>query len=160
MEVGLPRGAVSLETNRMTQNRFSLPEFLPYQLSVASNAVSNRIARVYRDEFGLKVTEWRVMAMLGDAGPLTQRELTRRTLMDKVAVNRAGKSLELRGLAKRVPNRDDGRSHHLDLTDEGQAMHAAIVPRAQEAERTLLAELDEEQERLLRKILTKLRDTA
>ena len=99
----------------MSTDSFNLTEFLPYQLSIASNAVSNRIAQVYNDTFGLKVSEWRVMAMLGDAGALTQRELTERTLMDKVAVNRACKVLEQRGLATRLPNERDGRSHHLEL---------------------------------------------
>src|SRR5687768_2342777 len=59
-----------------------LSEFLPYQLSITSNAVSGRIALEYRQRFGLSVPEWRVMAVLGDAGPLTQRDLTRLTLMD------------------------------------------------------------------------------
>ncbi len=53
-----------------------LSEFLPYMLSVTSNAVSGRIAQEYRSRFGLKVPEWRVMAVLGDAGALTQRDLT------------------------------------------------------------------------------------
>ncbi|MCL4674219.1 MAG: MarR family transcriptional regulator, partial [Sphingomonadaceae bacterium] len=52
-----------------------LDQFLPYQLSIASNAVSDRIAEVYREQFGLKIPEWRVMAVLGDKGALTQREL-------------------------------------------------------------------------------------
>src|SRR5690606_4023291 len=69
----------------MTQTT-PLSEFVPYQLSITSNAVSGRIALEYRQRFGLSVPEWRVMAVLGDSGPLTQRELTRLTLMDKVAV--------------------------------------------------------------------------
>ena len=64
----------------------SLAEFLPYQLSITSNAVSGRIALEYRQRFGLSVPEWRVMAVLGDAGALTQRDLTRLTLMDKVRI--------------------------------------------------------------------------
>ncbi len=80
----------------MTHNT-RLREFLPYQLSITSNAVSGRIALEYRQRFGLSVPEWRVMAVLGDSGPLTQRDLTRLTLMDKVAVNRACKVLEERG---------------------------------------------------------------
>ena len=91
-----------------------LSRFLPYQLSITSNAVSGRIAQEYRQHFGLSVPEWRVMAVLGDSGSLTQRDLTQRTLMDKVAVNRACKVLEERGLATRTPNAQDGRSHHLD----------------------------------------------
>ena len=100
--------------------RTPLAEFLPYQLSITSNAVSGRIALEYRQRFGLSVPEWRVMAILGDSGPLTQRDLTRLTLMDKVAVNRACKVLEERDLASRQPNAQDGRSHLLELTAKGR----------------------------------------
>ena len=41
-----------------------LADFLPYQLSVTSNAVSGRISQEYRERFGLNVPEWRVMAVL------------------------------------------------------------------------------------------------
>ncbi|WP_128891996.1 MarR family winged helix-turn-helix transcriptional regulator [Erythrobacter sp. HKB08] len=139
---------------------FVLADFLPYQLSVASNAVSNRIADVYRKEFGLKVTEWRVMAMLGDAGALTQRELTARTLMDKVAVNRACKVLAERELVRRQPNYRDGRSHLLELTEAGQDMHARIVPRARAIEEELLDALGEEQAGAFRSMLEEIRQKA
>ena len=104
-----------------------LADFLPYQLSVASNAVSTRIAEQYRKRFALKTTEWRIMAVLGDSGPTTQRELSQATLMDKVPVNRACKTLESRGLAARTPNESDGRSHLLELTAEGRAVHTGIT---------------------------------
>jgi DNA-binding MarR family transcriptional regulator len=118
-----------------------LAEFLPYLLSVTSNAVSARIAEEYHARFGLKVPEWRVMAVLGDAGATTQRDLVSATLMDKVAVNRACKVLEQRGLAGRRPNAADGRSHHLELTSSGRAMHGEIMPLALEMERRLFAVL-------------------
>ncbi len=129
--------------NRYNKNHMDLQsplsDFLPYMLSVTSNAVSGRIALEYRSRFGLKVPEWRVMAVLGDAGALTQRELTAMTLMDKVAVNRACKDLEERGLAWRQPNTRDGRSHLLELTEEGRRMYGEIMPLALEMERRLLA---------------------
>ncbi|WP_209346987.1 MarR family winged helix-turn-helix transcriptional regulator [Pontixanthobacter sp. CEM42] len=144
----------------MSDTPFRLTDFLPYQLSVASNAVSNRIAAAYHDAFGLKVTEWRVMAMLGDAGGLTQRELTEKTLMDKVAVNRACKVLEVRELAVRIPNKSDGRSHHLELTDAGAEMHAKIVPMAREIEESLLALMSDEQQTMFRDLLDQVRKQA
>ena len=110
-----------------------LADFLPYLMSVATNAVSDMIAGEYQSRFGLKIPEWRVMAVLGDAGPQTQRTLVGATRMDKVAVNRACKVLEERGLAARSPNADDGRSHHLELTAAGRAMHAEIMPLAIDA---------------------------
>ncbi|WP_338241129.1 MarR family winged helix-turn-helix transcriptional regulator [Aurantiacibacter hainanensis] len=138
----------------------SLSQFLPYQLSLASNAVSGRIAVEYRQRWGLSIPEWRVMAVLGDVGALTQRDLTRRTLMDKVAVNRACKGLEERALAHREPNESDGRSHLLDLTEEGRAMHAEIMPLAMEIERLLFGDFSPEELDLFRKLLERSRQQA
>jgi len=142
----------------MSAKRSSLAEFLPYQLSITSNAVSGRIALEYRQRFGLSVPEWRIMAVLGDSGPRTQRELTRLTLMDKVAVNRACKVLEERGLASRQPNASDGRSHLLQLTDSGTAMRNQIMPLALEMERRLFANFTPEELRQFRELLVRVRD--
>ena len=138
----------------------SLSTFLPYQLSLASNAVSGRIAIEYRQRFGLSIPEWRVMAILGDNGALTQRDLTRRTLMDKVAVNRACKGLEERELAVRTPNEADGRSHLLDLTDAGRTMHGEIMPLAKEIESRLFTGFSPEELDLFRKLLQRARQQA
>ena len=135
-----------------------LSEFVPYQLSITSNAVSGRIALEYRQRFGLSVPEWRVMAVLGDSGPHTQRELTSMTIMDKVAVNRACKVLEDRGLAVRRPNAQDGRSHLLELTAEGGAMHGQIMPLALEMERRLFARFSDEEVDTFRTLLKRVRD--
>lgn len=137
-----------------------LAEFLPYQLSIASNAVSKRIAEQYRKRFSLKTTEWRIMAVLGDAGALTQRELSQLTLMDKVPVNRACKVLEQRGLAERRPNQRDGRSHLLELTAEGKAVHGRIMPLAEAIESELFASLSKDERDTLRKLLVRLREAA
>ena len=134
-----------------------LSQFLPYQLSITSNAVSGRIAQEYRQHFGLSVPEWRVMAVLGDSGPLTQRELTQRTLMDKVAVNRACKVLEERGLAARTPNVQDGRSHHLGLTETGTAMHGQIMPLALEMERRVFTGFTADEMAQFRALLERVR---
>ena len=137
-----------------------LADFLPYQLSVASNAVSTRIAEQYRRRFALKVTEWRVMAVLGDAGALTQRDLCRLTLMDKVPVNRACRTLEERGLATRSPNERDGRSHLLELTVEGRAVHGRIMPLAEAIEDELFGVLDEGERRAFADMLVRVREGA
>jgi DNA-binding MarR family transcriptional regulator len=148
----------------MSEGAGELAGFLPYQLSVTSNAVSSLIAERYRKRFGLRIAEWRVMAVLGDAeaagGSLTQRDLTEATVMDKVAVNRAVKVLEERGLVARVPNPEDGRSHLLALTGEGRGIHAEVMPLARATEADLLAGLAPEEEAALRRLLASLRDRA
>ncbi|RJY09053.1 MarR family winged helix-turn-helix transcriptional regulator [Aurantiacibacter aquimixticola] len=137
-----------------------LARFLPYQLSLASNAVSGRIAVEYRQRWGLSIPEWRVMAVLGDAGAMTQRDLTKRTLMDKVAVNRACKVLEERDLAQRTPNENDGRSHLLELTDAGRAMHDEIMPLALQMESQLFAGFSADELDLFRSLLARARSQA
>ena len=146
------------------QDGSDLAGFLPYQLSVTSNAVSSLIAERYRKRFALKIPEWRVMAVLGASGEgggsMTQRALTAATVMDKVAVNRAARVLEERGLVTRVPNPDDGRSHLLALTAEGRAIHAEVMPLARATERELLDGLAPHEEAQLRALLATLRDKA
>lgn len=141
----------------MPANVSRLADFLPYLLSVTSNAVSGRIADEYETRFGLKVPEWRVMAVLGDAGALTQRDLVGATLMDKVAVNRACKVLEERGLAERSPNAQDGRSHHLRLTPDGLTMHGQIMAIALDMEARVFAALTAEERGLFKAMLGRLR---
>lgn len=140
----------------------SLSRFLPYRLSITSNAISQRIAVEYRSQFDLKVPEWRVMAVLGDVGPLTQRQLVGATFMDKVAVNRACKVLADDNLITRHPNTMDGRSHLLELTLKGRDIHAQVMPLALEMEREifgcLTAKEQREFSRTLDKLFAKVRD--
>ena len=124
------------------------------------SAVSSRVADAYRARFGLRIPEWRVMAVLGDSGALTQRELTSATLMDKVAVNRACKALEERGLAARIANERDGRSHHLALTADGTEMHAQIMPLALQMEARLFESFTLDEREAFGQLLARLRTAA
>jgi len=136
--------------------KLRLDDYLPYRLSVAANAVSQLIARAYEDRFGLKVPEWRLIAVLVDEGPLTPRALCRRTVMDKVTVTRAAQALVRRRLARREPNAEDRRSHRLKLTPAGERLHGLVAPLALAYESQLLAGMDrgeiERLERQLRRI--------
>jgi DNA-binding MarR family transcriptional regulator len=136
----------------MPQKTLKLSAFLPYQLSITSNAVSDLIARAYRGKFALKVPEWRVMALLGETEVATQRELVAATAMDKVTVNRACKTLE-----ERVPNSSDGRSHHLALTVAGRSLYDQIVPEALQLEAELEKILGSGEAKQLESMLAQLR---
>jgi DNA-binding MarR family transcriptional regulator len=141
----------------MTRSKLILGDFLPYQLSITSNAVSDLIARSYHGRFGIKIPEWRVMAVLGERGSATQRALVAATAMDKVTVNRASKALVDRGLIGRAPNETDGRSHHLVLTTVGQELYEQIAPLALSVESEIEGILGREEAQQLTDILAKLR---
>src|SRR5246127_1165453 len=78
-----------------------LDAYLPYRLSVASNAVSGLIARAYQDRFGLSVPQWRLICVLAEDGGMTQGQIVARTVMDKVTVSRAAQELLKRHLVAR-----------------------------------------------------------
>jgi DNA-binding MarR family transcriptional regulator len=137
-----------------------LGDYLPYRLSVAANAVSQLIARAYEDRFGLKVPEWRLIAVLADEGPLTPQRLCERTVMDKVTVTRAAQALVRRHLARREPNASDGRSHRLRLTAAGEELHRQIAPLALQYEERLLTDIGRREIERLKKNLQHLQNTA
>ncbi|NKI35694.1 MarR family transcriptional regulator [Wenzhouxiangella sp. XN79A] len=119
-----------------------LEHFLPYRLSVLSNRISEGIALTYRNRFGLSVTEWRAIAIVGRYPRISATEVAQRSAMDKVAVSRAVKNLLARGLLEREASDSDRRAKHLSLSREGQTVHDRIVPEARAFERRLLAALD------------------
>ena len=120
-------------------DRLVLDDYLPYRLSVTSNAVSRLIARAYEDRFGLTIPQWRLIAVLAQDGAMTPGAAVARTAMDKVTISRAAQALVRRRLVARGAHEADGRSHRLTLTQEGTRLHAEIAPLAPAYEAALLS---------------------
>ncbi|WP_374572741.1 MarR family winged helix-turn-helix transcriptional regulator [Phenylobacterium sp.] len=137
----------------------TLDDYLPYRLSVASNAVSRLIARAYEDRFGLTIPQWRLICVLAEDGPMTQGAIVTRTVMDKVTVSRAAQGLSRRRLVERAEHHD-GRSHLLALTREGQRLHSEISPLAMAYEAALIAGLAPAEVALLKRLLCRLQGAA
>jgi DNA-binding MarR family transcriptional regulator len=137
-----------------------LDAYLPYRLSVASNAVSGLIARAYQDRFGLTVPQWRVMWVLSEDGPLTQAQLVARTVMDKVTVSRAAQGLSRRHLVSRSEHHADGRSHVLQLSPQGERLYEEIAPLALAYEQALIAGLSADEVEGLKRLLVRLQAAA
>lgn len=133
-----------------------LDQFLPYRLSVLSNQVSRGIAATYASRFGLSVTAWRVMAVVGRYPGLTATTVTERTAMDKVAVSRAIKGLVDQGLVRRRAQQHDGRAQALSLSAKGTRVYQTVVPAALAYEAELLKQLSASERRQLSAIIDKL----
>lgn len=140
------------------RNLLDLEHFLPYRLSVLSNRISQDIARLYADRFGLGITEWRVLAVLGRYPGLSASQLAERTAMDKVAVSRAVASLLAAGRVTRATHGDDRRRSVLELSEEGHRVYAEVAPAAIAYERRLLACLTPEDQSALTRLLQQLAD--
>ncbi len=136
--------------------KLRLDAFLPYRLSVASNAVSDRIAETYRRRFGLKVAEWRLLAILAEHERLIPAALGAITRMDKISVSRAAAALIGRELVAREQHPGDGRSHYLALSAGGRALYDEIAPAALAAEAELFGQFTLEERRLLDTMLRRI----
>jgi DNA-binding MarR family transcriptional regulator len=118
--------------------RLNLDTYLPYRLSVASNKVSALIARAYEARFGISVPQWRVLVILAESAPLSQKQLIDRTAMDKVTISRAVTALVARGLLVRTSQAHDRRTDLLNLAQAGKQIVNDVTPIALEFERALL----------------------
>lgn len=138
----------------MDTEKLNLEGFLPYRLSITSNAISDVIAGAYRSTFGLSIPEWRLITVLAERVEATQNQLGIITRMDKVAVSRAAIALVKRNLVRRSPNPVDGRSNLLRLTTEGISLYEQVAPQALSLEKEWLAQFsDREREQLTSTLL-------
>jgi DNA-binding MarR family transcriptional regulator len=118
-----------------------LSGFVPFRLNRLATAVSEYLAVIYRERFGLEVPEWRILVTIGLQRDCTAQQVAASTRMHKTRVSRAVAALRRRGLIGRAPSTRDARALHLALTPAGRRLYAALVPLALAREQALLARL-------------------
>lgn len=149
---------MSEPANPVVHADFDLDRLFSYRLSVLSNRISGAISREYHRRFGLAITEWRVMAVLGRFPGLSAGEVAARTAMDKVAVSRAVARLLERALIQREIHGDDRRRSVLALSAAGFEVYETVAPMVMEITRKLMSVLTEEEEQVLERLITRLAD--
>ena len=106
----------------------TLERFLPYRLSILSNRISEIIAKTYRDKFALSITEWRIMAVLGEYPGSSADEVSVKIQIEKSIVSRALQKLLARSLVNREVDESDRRRQNLTLTKTGLEIYQQVVP--------------------------------
>ena len=137
-----------------------LDQFLPYRLSIVSNRVSAAVATAYQALFGLKIPEWRIIAVIAEGEAMSQQAIGVRTQMDKVTVSRAAIALVDRGLVDRRPNPVDQRSHLLSLSAAGRALYDNVAPKALALEARIFASLSPAEQRAFADMLNRIEAAA
>ena len=130
-----------------------LDEFLPYRLVSLSQRISQSLSSIYREEFGVSVPEWRILANLAERGELNPSEIAAQTSMDRARVTRGIKDLRAKKCLVKRPDATDQRAYRLRLSATGEALYRKIVPLALAWERELLAGLDDAEHRALMRAL-------
>ena len=141
-------------------SQLRLHSFIPYRLSVAANAVSRRISDSYRRRFGLKIAEWRLIAILAEHDKMTPQDVGNTGELDKITFSRAASALIERGLVAQRRNPEDGRSHFLELTGDGRALYEEIAPAALRLEQELLTRFSKDERKMLDSLLRRIEEAA
>lgn len=138
----------------------SVIDFVTSRVLRLSNTLGLYASRRYRDEFGLKLPEWRVLSIVAACEPTTARDISRILATDKGWVGLSAESLRRRGYVSGSPDKRDGRRILLRLTEEGRKKHDAILAVSQWRQRRLLASLPDGQADMLVECLDRLQAEA
>lgn len=143
------------KTNKQTPV-LTLERFLPYRLSILSNKVSGIVAETYKDKFALSITEWRIMAVLGEHPGISADEISVKTQLEKSILSRAISKLLKRNLIERTIAVDDRRRSEINLSDTGQTVYQEIVPLSYDYEQRLLGCLSESEQKTFSDLIDRL----
>jgi len=77
---------------------------------------------------GLTMTQFDVIATLGNQPPMTCKELGEKTLILKGTMTGVLERLEHKGLITKIPNAEDGRSYKIGLTKVGERLFKKAFP--------------------------------
>lgn len=138
----------------------TLERYLPYRLSLLSNRVSGIIAGHYRNKFALSITEWRIMAVLGEYPDSSAEEVSQKTQIEKSILSRAISRLLQRKIIARKFSEQDRRRSMLRLTSTGLSVYNELVPVAYQHEQALVKTLTGNERLVLDRIIDKLYERA
>ena len=105
---------------------------------------------------GVSGRELAVLLFLDDRDPGSQQQVAGRLGVDRTTMVALIDGLEAKGLVARRADAGDRRRNVLELTGDGHTALARAVFASGEAERQLLAELDDAESAQLRTLLTRL----
>jgi len=127
-----------------------------YLLGAISNILSTGGSRFYRHHFGIGLSEWRLMWVLGIDPAITARRASEIMGLDKAAVSRAVAGLEHRGLLQATPDPADNRQRLIALSPSGSDLYRRMIVVSRERQHRLLAPLSDEEQRVLAALLRRL----
>jgi MarR family 2-MHQ and catechol resistance regulon transcriptional repressor len=103
--------------------------FLPTLRNLVSTYQAfERYSAPHIKAMGLTMTQFDVIATLGNQPPMTCKELGEKTLVTKGTLTGVLERLEAKGIVERKINPEDGRSQMIGLTESGQTIFARIFP--------------------------------
>jgi DNA-binding MarR family transcriptional regulator len=154
-----PRRPRPAETNEANSGPLlDLDRYVPAFVTFIANKLSNSATVLYQRNFGVNVTEWRIMSLLAIEPGIPASRICHVIGFDKGPVSRTLAALQKRGLVAIRTAPDDGRTHSITLTARGRAAHDKVIVAALERERRLLSCLNRDERETLIDLLRRIHE--
>jgi DNA-binding MarR family transcriptional regulator len=135
-----------------------LERYVPAFITFIANKLSNSATVFYQRNFGVNVTEWRIMSLLAIEPGIPASRICSVIGFDKGPVSRNLAMLQKRGLVVIRAAPDDGRTHAISLTARGRTVHDKVIIAALDRERRLLSCLKKDEREVLVDLLRRLHE--
>lgn len=133
--------------------------FITTLMSQVGNALRRTITVPYATQFGVSVSEWRVLSLVAHSGRIAFAELVQQSTSDKALVSRTLKLLEGRKLVHlEAEGAGPRKKMWCSITPEGEALHAQAIPIARARQAAAIRLLPPEERDVLYRALARLRE--
>jgi len=133
-----------------------IERYVPALITFIANKLSNSATAVYQRNFGVNVTEWRIMTQLALEPGIPASRICHVIGFNKGPVSRTLAVMQRRGLVAIRTDPNDGRTHSITLTAKGRAIHDKVIVVALEREKRLLSCLKADEREVLIDLLRRL----
>jgi DNA-binding MarR family transcriptional regulator len=133
-----------------------IERYVPALVTFIANKLSNSATAVYQRNFGVNVTEWRIMTQLALEPGIPASRICHVIGFNKGPVSRTLAVMQKRGLITIRTDPNDGRTHSITLTAKGRAIHDKVIVVALEREKQLLSCLKVDERETLIDLLRRL----
>jgi DNA-binding MarR family transcriptional regulator len=133
-----------------------LDRYFPAFVTFIANKLSNSATAVYQRNFGINVTEWRIMTQLALEPGIPASRISQVIGFNKGPISRTLAVMQKRGLVTIRTDPNDARTHSISLTAKGRGIHDKVIVVALEREKRLLSCLKADEREMLIELLRRL----
>ena len=116
------------------------------KLNVVNVKMSRQVGQTVHKLADLRLPEWRILALLAEAGSLSQADIRTQIGMDKGQISRTVKSMFKSELISSETVEGKSRNIRLGLTDKGREVHRKVDIMMERRNNELLASLSSDQQ--------------
>ncbi len=134
----------------------SIRDRITFRLSRLNSRLNAQASRILRENFGISLTQWRVLVMVRALGQPTLTEIAGEGQLDKGQLSRCIRSMVAGGLVTARELESDHRKTRLRLTPEGEQLHRRAWPVMRSRQELLMGSMSETERQVVFDVLDRL----